>query len=391
MEKERIEYLRNFYQQYLLENCIPFWIKNGLDHQYGGIWSCLDQKGDVYNTDKSVWFQGRGTWMFSRLYNLMGQKAEWLNAAKLGYDFLINHCFDLDGRMFFSVTRDGKPLQKRRYMFSETFAIIACAEYSKASGDKAALDRARQIYEMVLDLYRNPGKIQPKINPQTRMTKALAMPMILLNTTQSLREIDPDLKYDGLAKEFVDEILKDFFKPSAGAAFEIVGPKGERLDSPQGRCINPGHSIEASWFIMHEGIYRKDQQLIDQALQLLDCSLKIGWDDLYGGLLSFVDIEGKPTEQLEADMKLWWPHTEALHALLLAHHLTGNTKYEEWYNKVHVWSFGHFADQKNPEWFGYLHRDGSVSKTLKGSMWKGPFHLPRVLLLNTKLLETMGK
>lgn len=387
MDQKRLEYLHSFYRQHLLENCIPFWIKNGLDHRYGGILTCLDQKGAAYNTDKSVWLQGRATWMFSRLYNLVEPREEWLNAAKLTYDFLCKHCFDEDGRMFFTVTQDGRPLQKRRYMFSETFAIIGCAEYAKASGDPAALQKARQVYQMVLDLYRHSEKTQPKINPATRATKALAVPMILLATTQSLREIDPDPGYDDLALEFAEVMLRDFYKPARGAMFETVGLHGEPLDSPQGRCVNPGHSIEAVWFILHEGMRRRDQRMIDQALQILDRSLEIGWDNIYGGLLSFVDIDGKPAEQLEWDMKLWWPHTEAFYALLLAHHVTGDAKYAEWHGKIHDWAFGHFPDRDYPEWFGYLHRDGSVANHLKGSVWKGPFHLPRALLLSVKLLE----
>jgi N-acylglucosamine 2-epimerase len=389
MDKARVDSLKSFYKHYLLDVIIPFWVKNGLDKEYGGMITSLDQKGNIFNTDKSVWFQGRATWMFSRLYNEIEKREEWLDAAKTMYEFLIHHCFDEDGRMFFTVTREGKPLQKRRYMFSETFAIMACAEYYKASGDVTALEKARDIYEMVLDLYRHPEKTVPKINPQTRSTQSHSLPMILLSVTQILREVDKSPYYNQIAGEFVDVVLKNFFKPSEKALFETVGMSGERLDSPQGRCINPGHSIETAWFIMHEGMYRNDQEMIKKAIQILDCSFELGWDKEYGGLLYFVDIEGKPAEQSEWDMKLWWPHTEALYAMLLAYHLTGDEKYAVLHGKVHDWAFSHFADYENGEWYGYLHRDGSVSNTLKGNMWKGPFHLPRALLLCIKLLEKM--
>lgn len=385
----KLEKLRQFYREFLLENVIPFWLKNGIDREYGGILTCLDRQGRVYNTDKSVWFQGRACWMFSRLYNTVEQRPEWLEAAETAYQFLINHCFDSDGRMFFTVTRDGQPLRKRRYYYSETFAIIALAEYSKASGSRTALEKARQIYAMILDFYRNPLKLPPKIDPRTRVTKTLAVPMILLATTQSLREHDPNPEYDQTAKDFYTELLRDFYKPEEKALFENVGPNGERLDSPAGRCINPGHSIETAWFLMHEGMYRKDQELIQKSLSILEFSLEIGWDKPYSGLLYYVDIEGKPPEQLEWDMKLWWPHTEALYALLLAYSLTKEEKYLAWHEKIHDYAFSHFSDPEWGEWFGYLHRDGTVSNTLKGSLWKGPFHLPRALLLCWQLLEKL--
>jgi len=387
MDKKKLRRIYVRYKNVLLNDVVPFWLKNSIDENYGGFFSCLDRDGSIYNTDKSVWIQGRGVWMFSRLYNELEKKKEWLEAAKSGYDFLVKHGFDDDGRMFFTLTRDGRPLQKRRYMFSETFAIIACAEYYRASGDEEALKRAISIYNLVIDLYKNPSKVAPKIIPETRATKALALPMILLATTQSLREIDTNPIYNEIAGELVETIFKDFVKVGEMALFETVGVNGERLDSPQGRCINPGHSIETAWFLIHEGLHRNGKKIIDRALQILDWSLEIGWDKEYGGILYFIDIEGKPAEQLEWDMKLWWPHTEALYATLLAYHITGNKKYEVWYDKIHEWSFSHFEDKIYGEWFGYLHRDGTLANSLKGSIWKGPFHLPRALLLILKLLE----
>jgi N-acylglucosamine 2-epimerase len=84
-----------------------------------------DADGSLIDDDKAVWIQGRATWLLSPLYNTVEKKQEWLDGAKLGYDFLNKHCFDNDGQMFFHVARDGKPICKRRYFFSETFYVIA--------------------------------------------------------------------------------------------------------------------------------------------------------------------------------------------------------------------------------------------------------------------------
>ncbi|MCX6135111.1 MAG: AGE family epimerase/isomerase [Ignavibacteriales bacterium] len=389
MTNQRIEELLTLYRRTLLEDVVPFWLNNAIDRTHGGILNCLDRDGSVYNTDKAMWIQCRAVWTFSKLYNEVEQRPEWLDAARSGYEFITRHGFDSDGRMFFVVTRDGRPLRKSRYLFTETFGTIACAEYSKASGDQQALLKARETYRLVIDLYRNPGRLTPKVIPETRVTKAHAMPMILLATTQELRKVDDDPLYTAVADQALYEVLHHFMKPDRKALFEIVGPNGEMLDSPEGRCVNPGHAIETSWFMMHEALHRSDQSLLRSALDVLRWSLELGWDKEFGGIFSFIDVEGKPTEQLEWDMKLWWPHTEALYALLTAHHLTGDSLYEQWYERVHAWSFAHFPDPQHGEWFGYLHRDGSVSSQLKGSMWKGPFHLPRALLYGWKVLEKM--
>jgi N-acylglucosamine 2-epimerase len=389
MRPERIQELIQLYRDALLEDVIPFWLRHAIDAQHGGLLNCLDRDGSVYNTDKAMWIQCRAVWTFSKLYNEVEQRPEWLDAARRGYEFIIRHGFDADGRMFFVVTRDGRPLRKSRYIFTETFAAIACAEYSKASGAQQALVKAKETYRLIIDLTRHPGRLTRKVNPDTRVTRSHAISMILLSTTQELRRVDDDPLYKEVVDQSLYELLHHFIKPEHEALFETVGPNGERLDSPEGRCINPGHAIETSWFMMHEARHRNDQSLLRSALDVLRWSLTWGWDKEFGGIFYFVDAEAKPTEQLEWDMKLWWPHTEALYALLLAHHLTGDPFYEKWYERVHAWSFGHFPDPQHGEWFGYLHRDGSVSSGLKGSMWKGPFHLPRALLYGWKVLEEM--
>jgi len=392
MTNKRIEELLELYRHTLFDDVVPSWLNNSVDRKHGGFLNCLDRDGSVYNTDKAMWIQCRAIWMFAKLYNEVERKPEWLEVARNGYDFIRKHGFDADGRMFFVVTRDGKPLRRSRYLFTETFGVIACAEYSRAACDENALEKARDLYRLIVDMHRNPGRLTPKIIPETRTTRAHGMSMILLATTQELRRVLEDPLHKEVIDQSLHDVLNFFVKPEEKALFEVVGPNGERLHSPEGRCINPGHAIETSWFMMHESRHRNDPSLLNSALDVLRWSLELGWDKEFGGLLYFVDIEGKPAEQLEWDMKLWWPHTEALYALLLAYHLTGDSFYEEWYVRVHQWSFGHFPDSQYGEWFGYLHRDGSLASRLKGSMWKGPFHLPRALLYGWKLLqEVKGK
>ena len=390
MKEERINELREHYRLCLLDDVIPFWLRHSLDHEYGGYLTCLDRDGSVYSTDKAMWLQARQVWLFAKLYNEVEHRQEWLDAARLGYGFLTDHGFDADGRMFFSVTRDGRPLRKRRYLFTETFGVIACAEYYRATGDEGALRRATRTYRLVVELYRTPGSLPPKTYLQTRRTKSLAMPMILLATTQELGRATSHPSHVRVVNEALEQILGHFLKRDERAMHETVGPDGERLDSPEGRCVNPGHSIETAWFMLREGRHRNDDALVRSALDILTWSLGWGWDEEYGGLLSFVDVEGRPPEQLEWDMKLWWPHTEALYACLLAHYLTGEESFLDWYERIHAWSFAHFPDSEHGEWYGYLHRDGSVSLSLKGSMWKGAFHVPRALWLCLDLLEEMA-
>ena len=389
LHRERLNELLKTYRNGLLEDTLPFWTDCCVDREYGGFMTYVDAAGNVLNTDKSVWSQGRFTWLLSRLCNVVEKRADWLELAQHGVTFLRKHAFDADGRCFFRLTRDGRPLCKRRYLFSETFVAIALAEWARASGDEAARREAGDLYRRIIMCHNTPGILPPKILPQTRQMKSHAMPMILLATTQCFRELGHDPRYDEVAKQAVHEILHHFVHRDERALLENVGPDGQRLQGPDGRLVNPGHAIESAAFLMEESQYLGDARLLGEACQVLDWSLDLGWDKEYGGILYFVDVEGKPPAPYEHDMKLWWPHVEAIYASLLAYHLTGNEKYWRDHGRIHEWAYSHFPDRDHGEWFGYLHRDGTLSTTLKGNHWKGPFHLPRMQLKCWHLIERM--
>ncbi len=390
MRRDRLLELREVYRRELFESVLPFWLTHSLDHVNGGQFNSLDHDGSVFDTDKSMWLQGRALWMFAKLYNEVERRPDWLAAARHIYDFIMRCGFDSDGRMFFAVTAEGRPLRKRRYLFTETFAVIGLAEYARASGDKAALQRAIGTYRLVVDHLRDPGRIEPKVYPETRRAKAHNVSMIMLATTQELRlAAPPDPLYVEVVDEALDQILNHFLDEEAGAVFEVLGADGERLDTDDGRRITPGHAMESAAFVLTEAIARGDEALIPPALKMIDYSLARGWDDKYGGLLYFVDAEGKPPTRLEWDMKLWWPQAEALYALLLAYHVSGDDKYAKWFERMQDWTFAHFPDPEHGGWYGYLRRDGSISTPLKGGMWKGFFHTPRALWLCWRLLGEM--
>ncbi len=396
--KEVFDSYRAFYKSRLFDDCVPFWLGSDLlDKKYGGYMTSVDREGRAYSEDKSVWFQGRCLWTFSALCNRYGGKREWEDAALLGVKFINEKCVDTDGRMFFSLTRDGRPLRKRRYMFSESFYVISMAEYALMTGYVAALQKARDTFDLMLGIYRDPAadpfKITPKTYASTRSERASAVPMVLVSSAQLLRRCDPERGdyYTKISLEMADDIIKYHYKEDKRCVLESVGTNGEFIDTPQGRTINPGHSMENSWFLMSEAIYSNDGELMKKALNILDWSIEWGWDKQNGGFIYFTDCHGRPCEQLEHDMKLWWVHDEALIATLLAYGITGDGKYFDLFRRTHDFAFGHFSDGDFGEWYGYLHKDNTVSHTQKGSMWKGPYHYPRTLMICEKILSLLAE
>jgi len=384
--------LAALYRSTLLDDVMPFWLRHGMDSEYGGILTALDRDGTVLDTDKSIWFQGRAAWMFGTLHRTLEPRPEWLEASRSCVEFIRRHGSDPTGKLYFAVTREGKPLRMRRYVYSESFAAIANAVFARIAGDDRAAGDAVRYFETYLKHSFTPGVMPPKFDPVTRPAKGIGPLMIGIATAQEIRENLGDLTISNATctawiNRWISEIEQDFLKPGLEVLLETVTPEGGLIDHFDGRMINPGHAIEAAWFIMHEGHWQKDEGKIRLGLTILDWMWKRGWDEEYGGLFYFRDVKGLPVQEYWHDMKFWWPHNEAIIATLLAWKLTGDKKWQDLHRLVHKWSFEHFPDPDFGEWYGYLHRDGTPSVRLKGNMWKGPFHLPRMLWYCLSLLE----
>ena len=370
-----------------LKKILDFWLKSSIDYKNGGIYTCVDREGNVYGTDKSVWFQGRALWTFSKAYNVIEKNEEYLKAAKNLYEFLPK-CTDKDGRMFFTVTEDGREIQKRRYYFSETFAAIGCAEYYKATGDKKVLADAEKYFDVAYRCFTGEIKNTPKFNPDTLETKALSPVMIMLSTAQTMRSIDGLWdKYAKITDECLDEIMHGGYLTER-ALMESVSKDGKFVDTPNGRIVNPGHSMEAAWFIMSEGMLTNNEEAIEFGKKIIDITEPIGFDKKHGGIIAFTDIDGKPPVQLEWDMKLWWPQCETMIAARLAYIVYGDEKYNKMYEDLKKYCKNYFCDEECGEWYGYLHYDNTVSTTLKGNIFKGPFHIPRLYMIMAVMDET---
>ncbi|HBO06548.1 MULTISPECIES: AGE family epimerase/isomerase [Bacteroides] len=377
------------YRQDFTENIMPFWMKHGLDHKHGGVYTCIDRDGTLMDTTKSVWFQGRFGFIAAYAYNNMEKNPEWLAASKSCIDFIEKYCFDTDGHMYFEITDDGKPLRKRRYVFSECFAAIAMAEYAIASGDGSYAEKALSLFKNIQRFLSTPGFLEPKYLP-TLQARGHSITMILINTASRIRAAISDPILDTQINDSLAALRKYFIHPEFKALLETVGKDGEFIDTCNGRVINPGHCIETSWFILEEARFRNwDKELVQMALQILDWSWEWGWDKEYGGIINFRDCRHFPAQDYSQDMKFWWPQTEAIIATLYAYQATHDEKYLAMHRQISDWTYAHFPDKEYGEWYGYLHRDGTIAQPAKGNLFKGPFHIPRMMIRSYMLCKEL--
>lgn len=378
MEKNFAE-IASLYRGNLLDRVMPFWMKNSLDQEFGGYFSCLARDGRVFDTDKFMWLQNRELWMLSFLYNKQEANQEWRDAADLGYHFLKKHGRATDGSWYFSVDRQGNPLVQPYNIFSDCFATMGFSEYAKMTGNAEAMDIAITTFNNILNRQDNPKGIWSKAVSGSRNLINFSLPMILSNLVLLLKDVLPKEQVDETVAHCVDMVMNTFLDEERGIIFENVLPNGAHHDSYEGRLINPGHGIESMWFIMDIAKAYGDDELMKKAVDVTLSILEYGWDKEHEGILYFLDEKGNPPLQLEWDQKLWWVHLETLISLSKGYLYTGDERCWEWYKKVHEYSWSHFNDEVYGEWYGYLNRQGQPLTTLKGSKWKGCFHLPRAL------------
>ena len=378
------------YKSELLDRVMPFWMEHSIDKEMGGYFTCLERDGEVFDTDKFVWLQGREVWMLATLYNKVEKKAEWLEAAIQGAEFLKRYGHDGNLNWYFALDREGHPLVEPYNIFSYTFAVIAFGQLALATGNEEYAEIAKRTFDIVLSKVDNPKGKWSKAAPGARPLKSFALPMILCNVAL---EIEPLLDKDFLDRTIatcVHEVMDVFYRPELGLIVEHLGTDGQLVDCMDGRLLNPGHAIEAMWFIMDLGKRLGDKALIEKAVQIALQEVEYGWDKQYGGIFYFMDRLGHPLQQLEWDQKLWWVHIETLITMIKGYELTGNEKCLEWFERVHEYVWSHFMDPEHPEWFGYLNRRGEVLLTLKGGKWKGCFHVPRGLMQVWQSLERIA-
>ncbi len=388
--ESNIKHYANQYKNELLNNVLPFWLTNSKDEQNGGYFTCLDRTGKVFDTDKFMWLQGREVWCFSNMYNNVAQKQEWLDMALHGAAFMEKYGRDSEGNWYFSITAEGKPLIQPYNIFSDCFACMAFAALNKATSEDRYKKIALDTFDNIIKRKDNWKGSYNKAYPDTRPLKNFSLPMILCNLALELEHIIGKEKVDSFIPTVVHEVMEVFYNKEYDVVLENVNPDGSFADCFEGRVLNPGHTIEAMWFIMDLGKRMNDTALIHRAKDIMLHTLSYGWDNEFGGIFYFLDVKGYPPQQLEWDQKLWWVHVETLVALAKGYELTNDEHCSKWFEKIHEYTWKHFKDKEYDEWFGYLNRRGEVLLPLKGGKWKGCFHIPRALYQVYTTLEKIS-
>jgi len=377
------------YRSELLDRTVPFWLRHGVDWKSGGICTCLADDGTLLSADKYVWSQLRAVWTFSALYNRIERKQEYLDVAAHIFDFIKRHGRDKNDDWFFCVDAAGRPLlDGATSLYCAAFAIYGFTEFARATGSAEALALARATCEHAMQRLAKPGSYQTHPWQIPAGLKAHGVAMIFAAAFDELGAFLDEPSLTEAAVQQATEVMDVFRRPEQKRLFEFVRLDGSLLDEPPGRVVNPGHAIESMWFLIHLFQRLGDTRRVRECIEVIRWHLDLGWDKEHGGLFLARDAEQSPWEE-KWDLKIWWPHTEALYALLLAHSISGEPWCMEWFQRVHEYAFSHFPVPGHGEWIQNLDRQGRKIAGTVALPVKDPFHLARSLILSVNLLERL--
>lgn len=383
--------LRDFLRRHLTDNVMPFWTAHALDAA-GGINTCIRDDGTLLSRDKWMWSQWRAVWVFSTLYSNLEPRREWLAAAEGIYRFARDHGQAGTGQGgALVVSADGQILRGHESIYVDAFAIYGLCAYARAADSSEAADLARRSADYVLDVLQRPhDQIPHWPYPVPPGARVHGLPMMFSQVLWEAGQFLHEDRYRQAALELSDEVFQRFYRPDRDVILERIAADGGEYPPPLGRAVVPGHVIEDMWFQIH--IAREAGGLDDRiarAARLTTRHLELGWDDEFGGLRLAVDADGHDEVSWDfADAKLWWPHTEALYALLLAYEQNPSDEFLRWYDKVHQYSFAHYPVAAHGEWTQKLDRRGRPFQQTVALPVKDPFHLPRALYY---CIEVLGR
>ena len=384
--------LRQFLHQHLTEHVLPFWFPKLIDQRYGGLKNCVQDDGEVLSTEKYLWSQGRALWVLSKLFNDIDQDSRWLEMADPISKLLTDYGRNTDRDWHFSLNADGTPAREPQSIYVDGFCIYGLTEYAKATGHDKSLEIALEAYTHASPKLDDHRLVRTMPHPIPKGYQSHGPLMLFAHVFHELGILSGREDIKQRALELADKILTQHLDPESGQLHEFVAPGGQKDSSDIGQTAIPGHVVESMWFLEEIYRYHGQSEKIPLLLETIRIHLELGWDQHFGGLVLATHLGGGKPQWHNPLGKIWWPHTESLQALLMTYAHTREKWAEDWYWKVHDYSFTHFPNWDSGDWFHNLDLEGKPTiPYLQTLPVKDPFHLPRSLIYSIKILDQLGE
>ena len=389
MKKDTLVGLMAFYRNFLFNNFLPFWEKYGIDYEYGGVLNCMEDDGKLVSEDKYTWSQARSLWTFSYIYNNFVKSDKNFEFIKKTYLFLLKHARDDNGDWVYRMHREGKVLDGAISAYVDLFAAYGITEYFRVTSEKEALKVAQETLHRYAWKIKQPDftTVEPfKLKPGYKLHGIFFLFLNIL--TPLLMEVsDPELEKE--AEMCVSTIINHFMDKKRKLIYEMLDSQFNPIDSPEGKDYMPGHNIECAWIFMIEAQRKSDNELMKTAMNILRWTIERSWDDQFGGFFWCLNVDNETPHQQGWDNKIYWVHSEALLALMLAYEITKENYYMDWFLKVHDYSFKIFPVKKYGEWYQRCDRKGNKLDEIVSLPVKDPYHVARAVMFIIESLERL--
>ena len=296
--------LRDELRHWLFDDFLPFMDKFVIDHDLGGFMCTVDRDGTQVNSSKRTWYEGRGIWTYSYLYNKVKPDPKYLEAARKSVGFIMKQNPLGKELMPAGYTKEGVPTGSGPdpIFYGDVFVANGLQEFAKAKGNGEYADIAKKILMKCVDIYDNrPGyaSLPPVPNTGTANPFNLNLPgvdrpritghwMVLLNCAQQMLETSRDPEIEALAARSVDAVMDHQYNPAYGLINEYINHGLSHIPSDHGQiCV--GHGPETLWMILYDAVRLKDKALFERAAGYLQRSAEVFWDDVYGGVFAGLD------------------------------------------------------------------------------------------------------
>ncbi|MGA1978337.1 MAG: AGE family epimerase/isomerase [Bacteroidales bacterium] len=374
----------------LVENILPFWINRMTDPK-GGYYGRMDGNNKLYpDADRGGILNARILWTFSAAFMEL-KDSSYLQSATHARDYILDKFIDQEyGGAFLSVTSDGKPLDTRKQTYTQAFFIYGLSEYYLATGDKAALDGARKIYECIEKYCFNPvsnGYYEVYSRDWKRIhdhlidektendEKTMNTHLHLLEAYTNLYRAWPDRHLAGRLKNLIELFIHKIVDSNTGHLIVFMNDNWERTSA----LNSYGHDIEASWLLNESAKVLGDKKIEREAGHLAVKIVHAAEEGLQpdGSLIYEKDIA---SDHINTNRD-WWPQAEAVTGFVKAYKLTGDQSYLTKALKCWEYIDKNMVDHVSGEWFNSISANGEVNKNAdKAGFWKCPYHDSRMCL-----------
>lgn len=396
ISKLPLQALRDQYRVDLFTDFLPFMEKYVIDPEFGGFRCNLDHLGNRLNHNKLSWFEGRGIWVYSFLYNNLAREQKYLEVARRSLDLIMKIKPGDDELWPKEITREGKPLTSAEgEIYGDLFIAEGLAEFSKATGDRAFWEQAKQIVLKCVRLYDRPDN-RPTIGQTYLGPSASSFPgarvqgvwMTLIRAATQMLEMRGDKEIETIADRCVDAVTKHHYNPDFGLINELINHDLSRPTNEYAEVVYTGHCIENLWMLLLEAVRRRDDNLFDKLADWFKRHVEVAWDDVYGGVFRNLQNVNKNIWVVD---KVLWAQEEVLIGAMLITERCGHDWAVEMFRGTNSYVREKYSLKKygSPLWMYASDRRVSYEAFLKMPKRVENFHHPRHLMLNLLSVERM--